>query len=165
MHLQEASLPTAKPRITITLSDEQHALLAALSELQGVSMSSIVVDLLETTFPVLDRLVSVLRNAAGAPQAVLDEIKRSCQSAEDDVLGLQSGALRQLDLIVQASSVPVVGGDALAAPPASGTGAKRVAKSEGPPTSNRGVRITSPQPKFGTNPPMKKHQKNGRAEK
>jgi hypothetical protein len=145
-------VPTAKPRITITLTDRQHELLSALSLLQKVSMSSIVVDLLETTVPVLERLTAVLQNAANAPQAVLDQLKLSAQSAEDDLNGMQGSMLRQLDLLVE-SSVSVPG-----APRSGAPGAK-------PPTSNRGVRITSPRAKIGPISPMKKGEKNGRAEK
>jgi hypothetical protein len=75
-------MPTAKPRITITLTDEQHAILSSLSSLQKVSMSSIVVDLLDTTLPVLQRLAGILSNAANAPQELLDELRRTAESAE-----------------------------------------------------------------------------------
>jgi hypothetical protein len=153
MHLSGGYMPTAKPRITITLTDQQHALLSSLSDLQKVSMSSIVVDLLEATVPVLERLTAVLHNAANAPQAVLDQLKRSAQTAEDDVSGLQGSMLKQLDLLVEESVGTVPG--------ATRSGA-RGAK---PPTSNRGVRITSPQPKIAPISPMKKGEKNGRAHK
>jgi len=146
-------VPTAKPRITITLSDRQHELLSALSSLQKVSMSSIVVDLLDSTLPVLERLTAVLQNAANAPQAVLDQLKLSAQSAEDDVTGIQGSMLQQLDLLVHASEGSVPG-----APRSGVPGAK-------PPTSNRGVRITSPHAKIATISPMKKGEKNGRAAK
>jgi len=146
-------VPTAKPRITITLSDRQHELLSALSSLQKVSMSSIVVDLLDSTLPVLERLTAVLQNAANAPQAVLDQLKLSAQSAEDDVTGIQGSMLEQLDLLVHASEGSVPGATRSGVP-----GAK-------PPTSNRGVRITSPRAKIATISPMKKGEKNGRAQK
>jgi uncharacterized protein (DUF1778 family) len=67
-------MPTSKPRITLTISEQQHELLQSLADLQKVSMSSIVVDLLDTTMPVLARLVSILKSAAEAPQSVLDEL-------------------------------------------------------------------------------------------
>ena len=70
-------MPTSKPRITLTISEQQHALLQSLAELQKVSMSSIVVDLLDTTMPVLTRLVSILKSAAEAPQSVLDELRQA----------------------------------------------------------------------------------------
>ena len=146
-------MPTAKPRITITLTDQQHTVLSSLASVQKVSMSSIVVDLLETTIPVLERLAGVLHNASTAPQAVLDQIKLTAETAEADMLDLGASALRQLDLLEQAAAGRVPGGARSEAP-----GAK-------PPTSNRGVRITSPRPKIGPISPMKKGEKNGRAQK
>lgn len=126
-------MPTAKPRITITLSDEQHATLQALSEVQGVSMSSIVVDLLETTLPVLQRLTTVLQNASNAPQAVLDSLRGSLDSAMGDVQGHGAEVMSQLDVLVRLSG--------------SGDGAAAPSPEPGPPTSNRGVRIDPPSVK------------------
>lgn len=138
MHLPEARMPTAKPRITITLSDQQHATLATLAKFQKCSMSSIVVDLVETTLPVLERLCAVLENAAGAPQAVLDELKRSAEHAELDVAAMQHSVLGHLDQLVTSSAAPGVTAQA----GARGAAAK-------PPTSNRGVSFTPPDTKIG----------------
>ncbi len=147
-------MPTAKPRITITLTDQQHSVLSALSQLQKASMSSIVVDLLETTLPVLERLSNVLSNAANAPQSVLDEIRKSAEQAESDFSPTRGTVLARLDDLVNTSS-----------------GAASVARESeerlrrGPPTSNRGVRISPPGPKNGSISPMKTGEKTGRARK
>lgn len=133
-------MPTAKPRITITLSDEQHATLHALSQVQGVSMSSIVVDLLDTTLPVLQRLTEVLKNASEAPQAVLDGLKATLDDAEASMLGHGSAAMNQLDLLVRLSGGEDSGDTA---PP----GAPEASPKGGPPTSNRGVRNVPPASK------------------
>lgn len=144
-------MATAKPRITITLPDQQYEVLSALAAVQKRSMSSIVVDLLETTLPVLERLTAVLQNAATAPQAVLDQLKLSAETAGGDVAGVEAEMFRQLDLLVESSGgVP---------------GATRSGVPGEPPTSNRGVRITSPNAKIATISPMKKGEKNGRAQK
>jgi predicted transcriptional regulator len=151
-------MPTSKPRITITLSDEQHATLQTLAHLQSVSMSSIIVDLLDTTLPVLQRLSEVLANASQAPQAVLDGLKASLNSAETHMLGHQESVLNQLDLLVGLSGA--AGADAAA----SGREEKPAAKL-GPPTSNRGVRNVPPTSKKRPISPMKNGEKNGRAKK
>lgn len=133
-------MPTAKPRITITLSDEQHVTLQSLAQVQGVSMSSIVVDLLDTTLPVLQRLTEVLRNASEAPQAVLDGLKASLDSAQGQMLGHGEAAMSQLDLLVQMSA----GAESVdtAAP-----GVSEAVPKVRPPTSNRGVRNVPPTSK------------------
>jgi hypothetical protein len=150
-------MPTNKPRITITLTDQQHAVLSALSQVQKVSMSSIVVDLLDTTVPVLERLLQVLQNAADAPQSVLEDLRRSMASAESEMQGSKNAVMGQLDLLV-AESGGDRAGDALASPARALPAAK-------PPTSNRGVRNMSPASKIDQISPMKKGEKNGRAEK
>lgn len=156
-------MPTIKPRITITLSDEQHATLQSLAQVQGVSMSSIIVDLLDTTLPVLQRLAEVLRNAANAPQAVLDDLKASLNSAEADMLGHGTSVMSQLDVLVGLSGGAGDGGPATAAggragPPEAVTISK-------PPTTNRGVRNVPPSSKKRPISPMKNGEKNGRAKK
>ena len=149
-------MPTAKPRITITLTEQQHAVLSVLAQVQKVSMSSIVVDLVETTLPVLSRLAEVLKNAADAPQSVRDEIRKSAEKAESDLTGHQSSMLEQLDFLVAASS---------------GAGVRQqpvpevAAKTKRPPTSNRGVRNTSPRAKIESISPMKKARKTGGSKK
>jgi uncharacterized protein (DUF1778 family) len=130
-------MPTSKPRITLTLSEQQHELLQSLAELQRVSMSSIVVDLLDTTMPVLGRLASILKSAAEAPQSVLDELRKSLEVAESDALGKKDSVMDQLDLLVAAAG----GRDARERTPT--PAAKPAPKKAGPPTTNRGVRIPS----------------------
>lgn len=151
-------MPTAKPRITITLSDEQHSTLQALAELQHVSMSSIVVDLVETTMPVLQRLVSVLKNASQAPQAVLDGLRASLESAEGDVFLHAEAVIGHLD-----SFVSIVDGDAVA--DLAQAGAAGASPEAEPPTSNRGVRNGSPDAKNTAVSPMKTGKKSGRAKR
>lgn len=56
-------MATAKPRITVTLDQEVYETLHGLSELQGVSMSSIVVDLLRLVDPVQRKVLDTMRRA------------------------------------------------------------------------------------------------------
>lgn len=146
-------MPTVKPRITITLTDHQHTVLAQLAQVQKVSMSSIVVDLVDTTLPVLERLAVVLQNAAAAPQSVLEDLRRSLTSAEAALGGVQDVAFGQLEELVQASG-GAVSGDAQAAPGAGVPAPK-------PPTSNRGVRNVPPDAKNDPISPMKTRKKHG----
>lgn len=154
-------MPTAKPRITITLTDEQHSTLHELAHLQGVSMSSIVVDLVDTTLPVLQRLTEVLRNASEAPQAVLDGLRASLDTAESDMLGHGEAVMSQLDLLVKLGRGEGAGDGARAAVPAPSPKAE-------PPTSNRGVRNVPPTSKkspFSSAKSNTSINSNGRAKK
>lgn len=129
-------MPTAKPRITITLDENKHRLLSKLSELQGVSMSSIVVDFLDSVVPVLERVAVVLQNAKDAPQSVKDELRKSAEQAENDFLPHAADVMGQLDLLV---TMAATGSQPKAAPVAASP--SKAAKKAGPPSSNRGVRI------------------------
>lgn len=150
-------MPTAKPRITITLTDHQHAVLLKLAHAQKVSMSSIVVELVDTTLPVLERLSVILQNAAEAPKSVIDDLRRSLALAESDTTQISAQVMGQLDLLADVAA----GGRSRGAPATRG----RALAAAKPPTSNRGVRIMSPTSKIGSISPMKKGEKNGRAEK
>jgi hypothetical protein len=129
-------MPTEKPRITITLTEQQHRVLSTMAKGQKCSMSSIVVDLLETAIPVLERVTELVAAAQRAPQQALDQLKLSLGRAESDVLGMQDVVMGQLDMLMRDAGVAVEVRERpaaiLASPPASAT-----AK---PPSSNRGVR-------------------------
>lgn len=57
-------MATFNPRITITLTPSVHALLKEMSSLTGNSQSAIVAELLESSSPVFERMVNMLRAAA-----------------------------------------------------------------------------------------------------
>lgn len=131
-------MPTSKPRITITLTEHQHQVLSSLAKLQKVSMSAIVVDFLDTTIPVLERLTGVLEAAANAPQEVRDKIRQSAEAAEMAYGHLPAEIEGQLGLMIEAAAgVEALTSDA----------APAAAEDVRPPTSNRGVRISTPRSK------------------
>lgn len=105
-------MPTAKPRITITLTEQQHQVLSSLSRHQKISMSAIVVDFLESTMPVLERLSEVLEHAANAPQSVRDQIRQSAEDAEKEYGHLPAKIQDQLALMSSFVSLePAEAGD------------------------------------------------------
>lgn len=139
-------MPTAKPRITITLTNQQHELLQSMAGYQGGSMSSIVVELLETALPVMERIVSVMKAASTAPQEMLDGLKESMERAEVTVLNQMQDHMGKLDVFVKeatAGGTGVTRSGALGSPAVAASSRSRPKK---PPTSNRGVRITTDSP-------------------
>lgn len=131
-------MPTAKPRITITLSEHQHAILDRMSSLGGTSMSSIVVDLLDTALPMLERVVVAMQAASQASQEVKDGLVESFSKAEKEMLPELSRMMGQLDMllepvppVVPAKRVPrVVAGRARKEPPSSNRGVSPPLKSK-----------------------------------
>lgn len=87
-------MPTENPRITITLTPSTHSLLKELSALTGESMSATVADLLASSEPVFQRMVTVLR----AAQEVQREGKASMVAAIDEA---QSKIEQQLGLALE----------------------------------------------------------------
>jgi len=49
-------MTTAKPRITVTLTDEQYAVLRRMSDSSGQPMSGFITDLLQSALPTLERM-------------------------------------------------------------------------------------------------------------
>lgn len=54
-------MPTSKPRITITLTDHQHALLRRISDASGQSMSGIVSEFMVVAEPALERMAAAFQ--------------------------------------------------------------------------------------------------------
>jgi hypothetical protein len=78
---------TKKPRITITLEREHHALLARVAELQARSMSSVVSELVATIAPSLGRVCTLLERASGANRELLAGLVAGVEKAESAVRG------------------------------------------------------------------------------
>ena len=143
-------MPTTKPRITITLTDHQHNVLSRMSKLGKDSMSSIVVDMLETMLPVLERVVIAMQAAANAPIELQNGMAASFEKAEKEVSAHLASSMRQLDMLL-----PGFGG-AVAQPSPRSSSAAKIGR---PPPTNRGVSFSTPPTKKGPLSPMKTGRK------
>jgi hypothetical protein len=130
MNLEEY-MPTERPRITITLSGQQHEVLRRMSLLGGESMSSIVVDMLDTVMPMLERVVVTMQAAHDAPAQAKKGMRESFARAEAEMLPQLTSMMHQLDMLLEPAPAPALAG--------AGVGSKSTRKPR-PPTSNRGVR-------------------------
>lgn len=88
-------MPTLRPRITVTLTVEQNALLDRISRLNGVSKSFIFVDLFDTASPALSRVADAVESALIAQRAIKPELLKSFEDAESQV----SGVIKTLNFI------------------------------------------------------------------
>lgn len=87
-------MPTLNPRVTITLTPAVAAVLRELSKLAGNSQSAIVGELLQTSLPVFERVVTALKAAQSIQQSATSEIAAGlhrAQSKLEDQLGLMLG--------------------------------------------------------------------------
>lgn len=72
-------MATTKPRITVTLEPDDYAIIRALSDMNGESMSSILAGLATATRPVLSRVVEAGR--------AFEALSAQRQDAARDLLG------------------------------------------------------------------------------
>lgn len=91
-------MATEKPRITITLEPEQHAVLRRLAELQGGSMSRIVSEFLGEVTPILSQVADVLELAQRASSDARAKFVRAAEEAEEELRPLAEFTRNQFDL-------------------------------------------------------------------
>lgn len=93
-------MPTAKPRIAVTLNQHTFDVIARMADLQGCSRGSIVAELLDSVAPALTRTVALLEAASQAPQQVRDGLRAVVEDAHNDLVGVSGDALQQLDFLL-----------------------------------------------------------------
>lgn len=91
-------MATEKPRITITLEPEQHAVLRRLAELQGGSMSRIVSEFLGEVTPILSQVADSLELAQRALSDARAKFVRAAEEAEEELRPLAEFTRNQFDL-------------------------------------------------------------------
>ena len=93
-------MPTAKPRIAITLPPHTHEVIRRLSELNGEPMSRIVSELVEAVSDPLMRTVALLEAASAAPKEIKDGLRGTVQQMERDLYGAAGYTLGQMDWLI-----------------------------------------------------------------
>lgn len=88
------------PRITITLSTEQHELYKSLSKYTGKPMSSILVELLDTARPVIERTAAVFQRIHEQQQIDRLRFTNDLKQAHDALEPLASNFLTQYDMFL-----------------------------------------------------------------
>lgn len=131
-------MPTAKPRVMVTLEERQHQVLASMSKSTGQSMSSILGELVDQAMPVLERMAVTFGKLRHMRDAERSKLVDSLEAAQAAFEPLAQEAVGQFDLFLanveKASRAPGL--------PRSGRPGGQ-AKHRTPPT-NRGV---TPHPK------------------
>ena len=93
-------MPTAKPRVNVTLEPKDYELLSTLAKQQKRSRADMLRDLFQTMRPVLER-VAVVSEAAQRAQATAKQgMIASAEKAEADLLPMLQQALGQFDLFI-----------------------------------------------------------------
>jgi Ribbon-helix-helix protein, copG family len=137
-------MPTANPRINVTLSPSLDALVGRMARLQRASKSQVLRELLEAAEPALQRAANLMEAASNAASELKASVVRSMeaqQSQAEAALAHHLGYLETVsqDLVAQAQEIrarrpPRVAQATLAG---AAPGAQRAPD---PPASNRGVK-------------------------
>lgn len=136
-------MPTAKPRVMVTLDERQHQVLASMSKSTGQSMSSIVGELVDQAMPVFERMAVTFGKLRHMRDVERSKLVDSLEAAQAAFEPLAQEAVGQFDLFL--ARVEKASGAARL--PRSGSPAG-LAKPKTPPT-NRGV---TPHPAKGRKP-------------
>lgn len=106
-------MATTKPRINVTLEPHRYALFKRLAALQGVSMSSLVAELLEAVAEPMERVCVILEAAAKAPGDLKTGLRAAVDRAEASLVPNALKTLEQFDMflgdissVVEAATIP-----------------------------------------------------------
>ena len=117
-------MPSVKPRLALTLPEHRYDLLKRLAALQGVSMASVVTELLEECYPVLERVVVALDAAKTASESAKTGLRESCDKAIEELEPYRDHFIDQFDLFMDGITRQAQGAEATDTPArAGGSGA------------------------------------------
>jgi hypothetical protein len=137
-------MPTNNPRVTVMLKPDDYAVLATLSELQGVSKSSLLADIWAQACPVMIRVAKLLQEAKSAQESVKEGIREASEAAMLQIEPIANQVMLNFDLFEESILDQIAEGHkARFAPggvPALPGGPGREAPK--PPPSNTGVRFS-----------------------
>lgn len=101
-------MATKKPRITITITDHQHAIFSTLSKATGQSMSSIICELIEASEPVVERMAAIASQVREQRTSELDRMRFNLDKAQNEIEPLAALALDQLDMFFKSMELPAL---------------------------------------------------------
>ena len=78
-------MPTKLPRLNVTITEHQYALLQELGDLQGKSSASYLRDMLDQATPMLETILPVWRAAAAKVAMQPQELQRAIRDALETV--------------------------------------------------------------------------------
>lgn len=143
-------MPATNPRLTITLKPSTATLLRRISELTGNSQSSLIAELLESSEPMFERLVTLLQAATEAKASITADMVAGLEEAQTKLEGQLGLTFDTWD----AAAKPLLEHAEKVTRRARAAGGPRAAGGSGgavpTPPSNRGVRSTPKTTKKST---------------
>lgn len=93
-------MATEKPRINLTMQPHHYDLVKRLAAAQGVSMASILSEVLEPAYPVLERVCVVLEAARRAKETQISGMREALSAAEAELVPIMYQATTQFDMFI-----------------------------------------------------------------
>lgn len=91
-------MATTKPRITVTLDQDQYELLSEFAKLQGCSMSASFATIWGEAAPTIRKIVDLIKEAEQARDSIGDRIRDLAFDTEGAMLAHARSAIEQLDV-------------------------------------------------------------------
>lgn len=102
-------MATQKPRITVTITPQQHTVLRSLSDSTGQPMSAFLTELLEASLPTLERMAVTFHKLKQAQNVERDRYLQSMDETQAVLEDIAQQATSQLDMfltVVEQSTDP-----------------------------------------------------------
>lgn len=93
-------MPTAKPRVQVTLSQPAYDTITRVAKARGVSRSEVLAELAEAARPALDRVAELIEVSKAAPKEVLQRFASAVAGSESQAENMFASSLGQLDLLI-----------------------------------------------------------------
>ena len=94
-------MPTVNPRVNVTVSEEQHAMLLELGSLQGRSAVSFLREMLDASTPMLREALAIWRMAAEQVEIQPEKLREAIRAALAEV----EASKDQMDLLEHLAAV------------------------------------------------------------
>lgn len=88
-------MPTANPRVSVTLTPSMDAVLSRLSDVSGRSKSALIAELLEQSQPVFERMAAILETAKTATEEAKSRMAANMEEAHQRLVE-QAGIMGDL---------------------------------------------------------------------
>lgn len=95
-------MATEKPRVAVTMEQEEYEMLSAFAARQGMSRGAVLRDLWLMASPVMVRVLKLLEEAERAKDSVRDGIRQAAIDAEAQMMPMAREALSNFDLFEEA---------------------------------------------------------------
>lgn len=91
-------MATNKPRITVTLDQDDYELLSEFAAQQGASRSAVLAEIWKEAAPTIVRVVKLIKEAKAAHGQIGEAIREMAIEAEMQMMPLAREAISQLDI-------------------------------------------------------------------